>query len=222
MPVNPAAIPNTLAKLRAGGNVNIAFFGDSITDGAEAGQWWQDRSQTYTRLLANGLRARFPAATVTETLASEGGKGAVDSPAIFQKRVLDPHNAGNRVDLVVIAMGMNDKGKPSLDPFRQAMSDYIDKARAAGIEVLLVTPLQSNPYYEPKQTDRVPRAQIAAAILDVAAAKHATAVDVQTQWNNQASRGIAPFSQLHNTFNHPGAAGMRLYANTILRAFPAT
>jgi hypothetical protein len=139
---------------------------------------------------------------------------------VFQERVLDPHNAGSRVDLVVIAMGMNDKGKPTLDPFKAAMNEYIDKARAAGIEVLLVTPMQSNPYYEPNQTDRVPRARIAEAILEVGEARDATVIDVHTEWNNMATRGILPFSQLHNTYNHPAVFGMRLYADTILRAFP--
>jgi len=45
-------------------------------------------------------------------------------------------------------------------------------------------------------------------------------VDVYTEWVNQATRGISPFSQLHNTFNHPGIAGMRVYADALLRAFP--
>jgi hypothetical protein len=37
---------------------------------------------------------------------------------------------------------------------------------------------------------------------------------------NQASRGIAPVSQLHNYFNHPGNAGHKLIANTVLQFFP--
>lgn len=221
MPINPDAIPNTLAKLRAGGHVNIAFFGDSITDGAEAGKWWEDRSQTYTQLVLDGLSARFPNATITGTLASQGGKGATDSQGVFQQHVLDVDAGGNPVDLVVIAMGMNDKGSSTMSSFNAAMNDYIDKARAAGIEVMLVTPLQSNIYYEVNQTDRVPRARIAEAILAIGEARDATVIDVQTEWNNLATRGIAPLSQLHNMFNHPGALGMRLYADTILRAFPA-
>ena len=220
-PIHPGTTPNTLAKLRAGGNVNIAFFGDSITEGAEAGQWWRDRSKTYTGLVEAGLEARFPGANVTATLASQGGKGATDSQAVFQK-ALDAHNAGNTIDLLVINMGMNDKGKPSLDPFKAAMTDYIAQARAAGIEVLLVTPMQSNIFYEPNQTDRVPRLEIASAIKEVAAAQNATCVDVYTEWANLATRGIMPFSQLHNGFNHPGVFGMTVYADVIMRAFPAS
>jgi hypothetical protein len=135
--------------------------------------------------------------------------------------VLDPHNAGNTVDLVVINMGMNDKGKPSLDPFKAAMNDYIARAWAVGIEVLLVTPMQSNIFYEPNQTDRVPRLQIASAIKEVAAAQNATCIDVYTEWANLETRGIMPFSQIHNGFNHPGVFGMTVYADAIMRAFPA-
>jgi lysophospholipase L1-like esterase len=123
------------------------------------------------------------------------------------------------VDLLVIALGMNDLGKPSLDAFNQAMSSYIDRARGAGMEVLLVTPLQSNPYYDEVLTDRVPRAQIAVAIWQLAVEKGVACADVFTAWVNQAARGIAPVSQLHNWFNHPGAGGHQLYVDTILRLF---
>jgi hypothetical protein len=37
---------------------------------------------------------------------------------------------------------------------------------------------------------------------------------------NQASRGIAPVSQLHNWFNHPGNAGHQVIANAIMSQFP--
>jgi len=33
-----------------------------------------------------------------------------------------------------------------------------------------------------------------------------------------ATRGVAPVSQIHNMINHPGVAGMKVYAETILRA----
>jgi lysophospholipase L1-like esterase len=220
-PINPDAIPNTLAKLAAGRSVNVAFFGNSITAGAEAGQWRTDRSKTFTDLVTNGLRQRYPQANVTETLACEGGKAATNSQWVFQKLVMEPHQNGHPVDLVVIELGMNDLGKPSLDPYKQAMDGYIDQARAAGIEVLLVTPHQSNPYYDATYTNWVPRAQIAQAVRDLAAAEHVACADVYTEWVNQATHGVAPVSQLHNWFNHPGEAGMRLYADTILRFFPA-
>ena len=206
-----------MAKLKAGGNVNIAFFGDSITYGAEAGTWWSDRSKTYTDLTIAGLRKHFPSATISETLAAEGGKSAVDTADIFQKSVLDVNASGKKIDLVVIAMGMNDLGKPNMNAFNDAMRGYIQKWHDAGMEVMLVTPIQSNIYYEPKQIDRVPRAEIAQAIRDVANETDTTCIDMWTEWQNLATHGIAPLSQLHNMFNHPGEVGHQLYASTILR-----
>lgn len=224
--INPGHITKTIDKLKAGGNVNIAFFGDSITDGAEVGSWWSDRSKTFTELTINKLKAQFPNATISQTLASEGGKSAVDSGAIFQKKILDVDAAGTQVDLVVIAMGMNDlgklNGKTDLTAFNNAMHDYIQKAHDAGMEVLLVTPIQSNIYYEPMQTDRTSRANIAQAIRDIAHAENVTCVDMWQEWQNQATRGIAPLSQLHNMFNHPGEPGHEMYASAIQKAFKTT
>jgi hypothetical protein len=84
---------------------------------------------------------------------------------------------------------------------------------------MLVTPMQSNIYYEPKQTDRVPRAQIAQAIRDIAGETNTTCIDVWQEWQNQERLGIAPLSQLHNMYNHPGDPGHEMYAASILRAF---
>jgi lysophospholipase L1-like esterase len=219
-PVNPGTIPKTIAKLKAGKNVNIAFFGDSITAGAEASGWFKDRSRTYTSLLANGLKARYPGAAVTQTMAHQSGVSATAGGPTWKKYVIDPHRAGKRVDLVIIAMGMNDKGKPTLDPYKSALRGYIAQAKAAGIEVLMVTPIQSNPFYDKVNQYAVPRAQIASAMRQVASETHVALADAYTEWVNQGSRGIAPSSQLHNWFNHPGNAGMKVIANSILGHFP--
>jgi len=219
-PINPDAIANTRAKLAAGQAVNVAFFGDSITAGAEATNWLADPSLRYTSLVTAGLQSRYPTATVTATQAHLGGVSTLAGEATFQNLVLNPHAAGHRVDLLVIAMGMNDLGKPSLDPVKAKLRDYISRAKAVGMDVLLVTPMQSNPYYDAVFTDWVPREQVAAAIRDVGVADGIATADVFTEWMNQSARGIAPVSQLHNWLNHPGTPGHRLYADTILRFFP--
>jgi len=218
--VNLSTIPNTLNKLRTGGNVRIAYFGDSITEGAEAGSWWSDRSKTYTGLTTAGLRARFPSANISEYVASQGGKSLYDSQPTFQK-ILDLDASGQQVDCVVINLGMNDTGvSPSLSTSQSALATYIDQARAAGIEVIVMTPIESNPYYNP--SNRAPRSTVAAAIKQTALSKNAAFIDMYQEWVNQGTRGIAPFSQLHNTFNHPGVAGHKLISDTLLRMFPKT
>ncbi|HEX8915579.1 MAG TPA: GDSL-type esterase/lipase family protein, partial [Humisphaera sp.] len=221
-PINPGTIPNTIAKLKAKKDVNIAFFGDSITAGAEASGWFHDRSRTYTSLLTAGIKAAYPGATITETMAHQSGVSATAGGPTWQKYVMDPHNAGKTVDLAIIAMGMNDFGKPSLTPYKDALRGYIAQAKAAGIEVLLVTPIQSNPYYDAVNTVWVPRAQIAQAMREVAAETGVACADAYTEWVNQGSRGVAPVSQLHNWFNHPGNAVMKVIASAIMGHFPGT
>jgi lysophospholipase L1-like esterase len=218
--VNVDTISNTLNKLRNGGNVRIAYFGDSITEGAEAGSWWSDRSKTYTDLTTAGLRARFPSATISQFVASQGGKSLYDSQATFQT-ILDQQKTGNTIDCVVINLGMNDTGlSNTINNSKTALATYIDQARAAGIEVIVMTPVESNAYYNP--SNRAPRSVVAAAIKEVAASKNAALMDMYQEWVNQGTRGISPFSQLHNTFNHPGVAGHRLMSDALLRMFPKT
>jgi len=122
------------------------------------------------------------------------------------------------LDLLVIALGMNDSRVP-IDRFKAHLRRYVHEARDAGMEVVLVTPIAPSPWVEQEDERGIPKAKTAAAIRGVAAEMGVACADVYTEWMNQAARGIPPFSQLHNWNNHPGEAGMRLYADVILRFF---
>lgn len=213
-PINAGRIPNTLAKLKAGGSVRIGFFGDSITEGQEAGDWKTDRSLTYTQRVIDGLKAKYPTATINQTLAYKGGMEAADAAAqtLFNDKIL---NATAKPDLVVIALGMNDDDTAA---YKTAINNFISQAQAKGIEVLLVSTMQSNPFVEPLVSGPT-RAEIAQATRDVANSRNVALADVWTEWQNQAFQGIPPWSQLHNWSKHPGVPGHQLYANTILRFF---
>jgi hypothetical protein len=60
---------------RAGGPVKIAFLGDSLTLGAEAGRWWDDDRLTWRGRVRDGLQSRFPGARIQEVAAYRGGEG---------------------------------------------------------------------------------------------------------------------------------------------------
>lgn len=219
-PIRAGAISKTIAKLKAGKNINVAFFGDSITAGAEASGWFNNRDRTWTSLFSNGIESRY-GVQVTQTMAHESGVSAVLGGNTWKKYVLQPHDAGHKVDLVVIAMGMNDFGIPNTNDYKNALRGYIADAKARGIDIILQTPIQSNPFYDPTvAADHAPRSVIAQAMRDVGAETGVAVADAFTEWMNQASRGIAPWSQLHNFFNHPGNAGHKLIANTMLQLFP--
>jgi lysophospholipase L1-like esterase len=219
-PIRASTISKTINKLKAGNNINIAFFGDSITAGAEASGWFHNRDRTWTSLVSNAIEDRY-GVNVTQTMAHESGISGVLGGPTWKKYVLQPNDAGKHVDLVIIAMGMNDFGKPSLTAYKNALRGYIADAKSRGIDVIMQTTIQSNPYYDPVIAgDHVARSVIAQAMRDVGAETGVAVADAYTEWVNQAYKGIAPVSQLHNWFNHPGNAGHKVIANAILPFFP--
>jgi lysophospholipase L1-like esterase len=196
--------------------VAIAFLGDSITLGAEAGPWWNDRSQTYTGLVLAGLRERYPAAGIREIAAYRGGITTTQGSAFFRAQV-QPANP----NLLLIALGINDayssdRAPPTTPPaaFKAAIRAMIVAARAAGTEVMLVTPLVPYNHIGERRIGAYRR-----ALLELAAEENVACADVQRAWTDLTHRGIPPFSQLHNCSNHPGTFGMTVYADTILRFF---
>ncbi|MGC3996319.1 MAG: SGNH/GDSL hydrolase family protein [Anaeromyxobacter sp.] len=189
-----------------------------MTAGAETLNWWQDRTGAYTTLVTKGMAQRF-GTTVKEIAAWQPGITTQEAVTLFQEQVLKPHKGGTRkVDVVVIALGLNDweRGNGSM---KASLLSYAQQAKAAGIEVLLVTPLAPSPIFDANGA-ATPIAQVVKTIRDVAAETGVALVDVYAEWQNQATRGIAPSSQLHNTFNHPDESGMKIYADSILRFFP--
>ena len=122
------------------------------------------------------------------------------------------------IDLLVIALGMNDT-HVAIPRFKEHLRAYVQEARRRGMDVVLVTPIAPNPWLERADPRAVPKAQTAKAIVEVARETGVACADVHAEWQNLALRGIPPFSQLHNWINHPGEAGMRLYADVILRFF---
>lgn len=216
-PINPDAISTTLRKLRDGEDVSIAFLGDSITLGAEAGKWWADRSKTYTGRVMAGLKKRFPRVDIQQIQAWKGGITTKMGAGFFQNKVRP-----KAPDLLIIALGANDADGRSWDQpprnpapqFREDIRRMVRAAKQAGTEAMLVTPL--HPHEIPAEKYISGHRQ---ALLDVAQEENAACADVYADWQNLATRGIPPFTQLHNTSNHPGPFGHSIYAKAILRFF---
>ena len=127
------------------------------------------------------------------------------------------------VDAVVLALGMNDTWMQTKET-KEGLGRYVKAFKEAGIEVVLVTPMAPSPFLErkwkAKDGDRcILKSETAKAIMELAQEEGVAAVDVYTEWQNLATRGILPFSQLHNCNNHPGPFGHGVYADAILRAF---
>jgi lysophospholipase L1-like esterase len=219
-PIRPEAVTETLAKLRAGGEVKVAFMGDSITLGAEAGKWWSDDSTTWRGRVVRGLRARFPQATVTEIQAFRGGRGIAFGCEAFEETVRPA-----APDLLFVQLGINDANAPvgkgpmtPLAEFARHFDALVAKARGAGMEVVVLTTMQANPFDAGGTAARWP-AYVEAQ--KATAERHGAGVaDTHAEWMNLTFSGIPPFSQLHNWINHPNAEGHRLFAEVVLRFFP--
>jgi len=224
-PINKGGVSRTFGSLAAGRTVRIALMGDSITLGAEAGPWWDRRIKftakdvAYRGRVIHGLRQRFPKAKVTPIEAYKGG-----TTAKFGLQVLDKDVLPNGPDLVVMAFGANDAAGPigrgprnPPEQFKRDMLALVRKAKGAGVEVMLVVGMQMNPWLKNGATQRW--GAYRKAILDIGATQNVAVADVYTEWMNLASRGIPPFTQLHNWINHPGAFGHGVYADVVLRFF---
>ena len=221
-PVRPEAAARTLAKLRAGEPVTIAFVGDSITLGAEAGRWWMDDTTHWRGRTLRGLRERFPKADIKEVQAFQGGRGIAFGLDVLKETVLPA-----KPDLAFIMIGVNDchKGLHDLQPrtppaeFEPAFDALVSQCLDAGIEVVILTTMETNPF--DANGDAARWAAYRDAIRRVSDARATGYGDTYEDWQRLRYRGIPPFSQLHNWINHPGAWGHAVFADAALRFFPA-
>ncbi len=222
-PVNKPALEKSIKKLKAGGEFKIAFIGDSITVGAEAPAWWDnlwtEKNLGYPSRVVTGLRKLFPKANITPIPAFQGGTTTGYGVEMLKKTVLP-----KKPDLVVISFGGNDAGgsiggKPNNPPakFKEDLRAMIKTAKAANAEVLLVVTMHQSARLKNKVAERWP--EYVKAELDLAKEENIGTADCDSEWQNQVSRGIPPFSQLHNGINHPGKSGHKLFADVILRFF---
>lgn len=220
-PVNPDAVSQTRAKLEADQPISIAYMGDSITLGAEAGQWWRDDTQYWRGRFQRELKKRYPNADIAEIPAWRGGRGIDFGAQQLRETVLPA-----KPDLLIIMMGMNDSDGPSdgsrakVSPadFGKHLENIVKTAQDAGIEVILMTSMQPYPMKPGGHAQRWPEyVSIQKEIAD----KHDVGLaDTYQEWMNLQHRGMPPYSQLHNWNNHPGSFGHSVLAEVPLRFFP--
>ncbi len=215
--LNKNAIEKSLALLKEGKAIKIALLGDSVTLGAEAGSWWEDRSKTWTGRTIAGLKQRFPKAQITEIPAYKGGITTTQGTNFFNKNV-----APAKPDLLFIALGLNDAsgpawrdGKVPAPEFKIAVQKMVKAAKESGTEVILVTPFRGNPFNATGK--RMPKHRD--ALIELANEEQVACADVFTAWEQLAQHGIAPYSQVHNWINHPGEFGHNVYAECVLGLF---
>ncbi len=191
--------------------VNIVFHGHSVP----AGYFRTpivDTFHAYPALLHRALKERFPLAVINVIVTAIGGENSVKGAARFEHDVL-PY----RPDVLLIDYSLNDR-RLGLAPARAAWVAMIERAQAAGVKVILLTPTADTAAKLDDDSD--PLNQQAAQVRALATAYHTGLVDSLALFKAEIARGT-PLDALMSQVNHPNARGHQLVADALLAWFPA-
>ena len=124
--------------LQEHGPINIVIFGDSVSHGALLNTI--DYENVYWNRLKKMLNAVRDYVPVNMINASIGGTTARKSVGRLEGQVLC-----HRPDLVIVSFGLNDVNK-ELEDYLGALREIFAKCRAAGSDVIFMTPNMLNTY----------------------------------------------------------------------------
>jgi len=214
----------------------IAFLGDSVTQGCfeiytkndGSIETVFDKNSTYHGYLNQILTELFPDTTLNIINAGISGDRAPLGAERLQRDVLD-HNP----DLTVVCYGLNDNGwgKENLHLYTDALEDIFTRLKAAGGEVIFMTPNMQNTEISCHLTEEKHRDIAEGAMnnqlsgnLDLyldAAKKLAEKLgvkvcDVYSKWKKMAALGVNTTELLANKINHPTRKMNWLFATSLL------
>ncbi|MFD0713330.1 SGNH/GDSL hydrolase family protein [Paenibacillus sp. GCM10027626] len=202
-------LPRTIGKLRAGQPLRLVLFGDSIAEGQNTSGkiGAAPYLPTWGELLANKLRKAY-CSDIDFSNLSVGGKDSAWGKAEAAKRV-----AAHRLDLVIIAFGMND-GTLDVSPevFRENIRDIMDTVRHTNpeSEFILVSPSLPNP-----ETDFYKRQADYKPALDSLALKGIAVADM-TGIHQELLLHKSFVDMTGNNINHPNDFLIRWYAQYLI------
>ncbi|MEE0927634.1 MAG: GDSL-type esterase/lipase family protein [Acutalibacteraceae bacterium] len=214
----------------------IAFLGDSVTQGCfevyekndGTVETVFDKNSTYHGYLNKILTHLFPETTVNIINAGISGDRAPLGAQRLQRDVLD-----HKPDLTVVCYGLNDNGwgRENLHLYTEALDDIFTRLKAAGGEVIFMTPNMQNTEISchianekirniAKSTMEGEKAGNLDFYLDAAVAlakKHGIKVcDVHAKWKKLAACGVDTTELLSNKINHPTREMNWLFATSLL------
>jgi len=212
-------LPKTLAKLRAGEDVKIVAWGDSVTAGGGVGAQVELR---YQNRFAELLRERFPQANVTMLTAGWGGqnsRGYMDAPKAgqydFVRDVLEP-----QPDLVTIEF-VND-AYLNEEQVQTHYAQIMGHMNGIGAEVILITPHLVRPDWLGMTTlkfDDDPRPYVK-GLRRFAEENNVALADASVRWCRLWRQGIPYVTLEANSINHPDARGHEIFAQALIGLFP--
>lgn len=205
-----------LSKLKTDKKLNVIFYGDSITVGANAsgtepGLFTSPFMPDYTNLVKDYLEKKYDA-DVTYYNKSTGGWDVKAGVEHFSERI-EPIAKGN--DLIVFAYGMNDT-YTEVNVYSERVKKLIDSYKALNPdgEILLIAPMLPN-----SQTKRLGNQWVFEdALKEIAKEYTSVAVaPITSLFKYFESTGKRTRDILANNVNHPNDFGHRAYAQVILK-----
>jgi len=191
--------------------VNIVCHGHSVPSGYFATPV-VDTFNAYPHLLHRGIKSAHPWAVINVIVTAIGGEAAEAGAARFDRDVL-----ALRPDVVTIDYALNDRGL-GLERARKGWVTMIEKAQAAGVKVILLTP---TPDVTAKLDDpKDPLNQHAQQIRELAAQYHVGLVDSLSAFKAQLKAG-RKLDDLMAQGNHPNRKGHDIVTAELLKWFPA-
>jgi acyl-CoA thioesterase I len=190
--------------------VNIVCHGHSVPAGYFVTPA-VDTFNAYPHLLHKGLKDAFPYAVVNVIVTAVGGENAEQGAERFERDVLS-----HRPDVVTIDYALNDRGI-GLDRAKKAWTAMIEKAKKAGVKVVLLTPTGdlSSKLDDPND----PLNQHAEQIRALAAEHHVGLVDSLASFKGYIS-SAGRLDDLMSQVNHPNRKGHDRVAALLLSWFP--
>jgi lysophospholipase L1-like esterase len=203
-------VEKTLGKLRRGEPVTVVTWGDSVTAGGDA----STPDKAFAPLFCTRLGERFPKSKVTHVNAGIGGSSTLGRLAAIQAEVL-----AHKPDLVTIEF-INDMGLPE-ERVRENYRSAFEQIRAAGAEIILITPHFSMPPWMGHPHSRGKETRATVELLRAIAAEHNVGLaDTSRRWEHLETEGLPYVTLLVNGINHPDDRGHELFVKDLMSFFP--
>jgi acyl-CoA thioesterase I len=190
--------------------VNIVCHGHSVP----AGYFLTpivDSMNAYPHLLHMKVKEAFPYAVVNVIVTAIGGEESERGAERFERDVLS-----HRPDVVTIDYGLNDRGI-GLEKAKKAWTTMIEKAKKAGVKVILLTPTGDWSVNLDDPND--PLNQHAEQIRALAAEHGVGLVDSLALFKQHVKNG-GKQEDLLSQINHPNRKGHDLVAESLSTWFP--
>jgi len=213
-------LPQTMARLKAGGRLRILAWGDSVTDGGYLPDPERNRWQAQ---FVRRLQERYPQAEIELLSEAWGGR---NTGSYFNEPPGSVHNYQEKVlDLkpdLIVSEFVNDAGLNEAGVLRH-YGRIRDDFRKIGAEWIILTPHYVRPDWmglpAQREIDEDPRLYVK-AVRRFAAENRIAVAEGSLRYGRLWRQGIPYLTLMMNNINHPDPYGMSLFADALLELFP--